>query len=174
MSASPEPYKPHITFREATLDDLDLLNHWDQQAHVIACDPDEDWEWEKELSMTVAWREQLIAELNGNPIGVVQIIDPYEEESHYWGEVDQNLRAIDIWIGAVENLDKGYGTEMMKQAIDRCFSTPEVTKILIDPLTSNTKAHRFYKRLGFQFVEERSFEGTECFVFELHRSDWLG
>lgn len=161
-----------ITFRNATLKDLPILQHWDQQPHVIACDPDDEWEWEKELPMTVTWREQLVAELDGEPIGFVQIIDPYEEETHYWGKVDQNLRAIDIWIGEAYNLNKGYGTEMMQLAIERCFTPPEVTKILIDPLASNTKAHRFYKRLGFRFVEERSFEGTACYVYELLRKDW--
>lgn len=165
---------PHITFRDAIMDDLPMLKHWDRQAHVIACDPDDEWEWEKELPMCVAWREQLVAELDGEPIGFVQIIDPHEEESHYWGEVTQNLRAIDIWIGEANNLGKGYGTEMMRQAIDRYFATPEVIKILIDPLASNIKAHRFYKRLGFQFVEERSFDGAECFVYEFLRSDWSG
>eukprot|EP00188_Purpureofilum_apyrenoidigerum_P005193 Plantae.Rhodophyta-Purpureofilum_apyrenoidigerum.ctg65386.p1 GENE.Plantae.Rhodophyta-Purpureofilum_apyrenoidigerum.ctg65386~~Plantae.Rhodophyta-Purpureofilum_apyrenoidigerum.ctg65386.p1 ORF type:complete len:176 (-),score=12.90 Plantae.Rhodophyta-Purpureofilum_apyrenoidigerum.ctg65386:78-605(-) len=165
---------PDITFRDATLGDLHLLQHWDQQPHVIACDPDDEWQWEKELPMTVSWREQLVAELDGEPIGFVQIIDPYEEVTHYWGEVEQNLRAIDIWIGEAHNLNKGYGTEMMKLAIGRCFAPSEVTKILIDPLASNTKAHRFYERLGFRFVEERNFEGVACYIYELPRDNWSG
>jgi aminoglycoside 6'-N-acetyltransferase len=160
-----------ITFRDADINDLDLLLHWDRQAHVIACDPDDDWEWDKELPRNVPWREQLVAELNGEPIGFVQIIDPYEEESHYWGEVEQHLRAIDIWIGEAENLNKGYGTQMMQLAIERCFADGAVTKILIDPLASNVKAHRFYERLGFRFVEERIFEDSHCFVYELPRDD---
>lgn len=160
-----------ITFRDADINDLELLLHWDRQAHVIASDPDDDWEWDKELPRNVPWREQLVAELKGEPIGFVQIIDPYEEESHYWGEVKQHLRAIDIWIGEAENLNKGYGTQMMKLAIERCFADSRVTSILIDPLASNTKAHRFYERLGFRFVEARAFEGSHCFVYELLRDE---
>ncbi len=169
MSVSDQLAPSAITFRDASLEDLPLLLHWDKQPHVIASDPDDDWEWEKELPMQVSWREQLVAELDGEPIGFVQIIDPYEEETHYWGVVEQNLRAIDIWIGEADNLNKGYGTQMMKLAIARCFAVPGVTKILIDPLASNVKAHRFYERLGFIFVEERSFDGTPCFVYELPR-----
>ncbi len=164
---------PQITFREATIKDLELLQHWDRQPHVIACDPDEDWEWEKELPRRFPWREQLIAELDGAPLGGLQIIDPHEEETHYWGEVELNLRAIDIWIGEAENLNKGYGSEMMRMAINRCFEDQNVTKILIDPLETNTKAHRFYERLGFRFVEKREFEGTACLVYELNREDWF-
>ncbi|WP_211323003.1 hypothetical protein [Arenibacter echinorum] len=34
---------------------------------------------------------------------------------------------------------------------------------------SNDKALRFYERLGFEFIEEREFEGTACLVYELKR-----
>lgn len=83
-------------------------------------------------------------------------------------------RAIDIWIGEEEHLNKGYGTEMMRLAIERCFADSTVSGILIDPLASNTKAHRFYKRMGFAFVEERIFDETGCFVYELKRNFELG
>lgn len=158
-----------ITLRPSTINDLELLKYWDTQQHVIDCDPDDDWNWEEELKLNHTWREQLVAELNGAPLGFIQIIDPYLEESHYWGDVPQNKRAIDIWIGEAENLNKGYGTTMMKMAIERCFESPEVDGILIDPLKSNIKAHRFYERLGFRFVEERQFDESLCYVYELRR-----
>ena len=158
-----------ISLRFATISDLELLRYWDTKQHVIDCDPDDDWQWETELTRKSVWREQLIAELDGRPIGFIQIIDPYNEESHYWGEVEQNMRAIDIWIGEESDLNKGYGTEMMRLAIERCFSMPDVDGILIDPLKTNVKAHRFYRRLGFVFLEERTFGGDSCFVFELRR-----
>ncbi|MEL7531030.1 MAG: GNAT family N-acetyltransferase [Bacteroidota bacterium] len=159
-----------IVFRPASPNDLSLLQHWDKQPHVLDAGAD-DWEWELELPRNPAWREMLIAELDGRPIGFVQIIDPYEEESHYWGEVEPNLRAIDIWIGEKQDLGQGYGTVMMQKAIARCFAKPEVKAILIDPLKSNTRAHRFYERQGFRFVEERNFEEDECFVYRLARPE---
>ena len=160
-----------ISLRTAIPTDTPLLRHWDEQPHVVASGAaDEDWHWEKELEHEPPWREQLIAELDGRPIGVIQIIDPKEEETHYWGDVEPNLRAIDIWIGETEELNKGYGTEMMRLALERCFAPQEVTAVLIDPLASNVDAHRFYKRLGFRFVEERMFEDEACFVFRLERS----
>ena len=158
-----------MILRPATIDDLELLNYWDTKTHVVASDPDDDWNWEVELLQNPIWREQLIAELDGRPIGFIQIIDPYLEESHYWGEVEKNKRAIDIWIGEETDLNKGYGTVMMKLAIQRCFQNQEVDGILIDPLKSNTKAHRFYEKLGFEFVCERQFDESDCFVYELKR-----
>jgi aminoglycoside 6'-N-acetyltransferase len=123
-----------IEFRPATADDLTLLRHWDAQPHVIASNPNDDWEWESELGRRPEWREQLIAEIEGRPIGFVQIIDPAREESRYWGEVPEGLRAIDIWIGEERDLGRGYGTEMMAQALARCFADPTVEAVLIDPL----------------------------------------
>jgi len=156
-----------IKLRPATLADLPLLQHWDEQPHVIDSDPNDDWNWETELLRSPDWREQLIAELNGRPIGFVQIIDPAREETHYWGDVPDNLRAIDIWIGEVSDTGKGYGTAIMQLALERCFADPAVTAVLIDPLASNTAAHRFYERLGFEFVERRRFGEDDTFVYRL-------
>ncbi len=161
-----------ITLRPATLEDLELLKYWDTKQHVIDCDPDDEWNWEIELSRQPKWREQLVAELNKEPIGFLQIIDPYQEETHYWGQVEKNKRAIDIWIGEESNLNKGYGSIMMKQAIQRCFENPKVEGILIDPIKTNTKAHKFYKRLGFEFIEERKFNEVFCYVYELRRKGY--
>ena len=159
-----------VRLRSANLNDLDLLRHWDEQPHVISSDPNDDWNWEVELARSPEWREQLIGEVEGRPVGFIQIIDPAVEETHYWGDVPANLRAIDIWIGETGDLNRGYGTVMMKLAIARCFSVPEVTAILIDPLASNTAAHRFYERLGFRFVEQRQFGEDLCFVYRLERT----
>ena len=164
--------KIKITLRHADINDLKLVQYWDEQPHVIASDPDDDWNWEYELPRTVKWREQLIAELSGRPIGFIQIIDPALEEWHYWGDVPQNLRAIDIWIGEKDDLNKGYGTIMMNLAITRCFNDKKVTAILIDPLESNKDAIRFYERIGFKFVERRRFNESDCCVYQLSRYDW--
>ena len=157
-----------IKLRAVAVADLGLLRHWDTQPHVIAAGSD-DWGWEEELQRSPSWREQLIAELDGRAIGFVQIIDPAQEDSHYWGEVDADLRAIDIWIGEVDALGQGHGSDMMRQVIERCFSDDAVSAIIIDPLASNTRAHRFYQRLGFRFIENRRFGEDDCKVFRLDR-----
>lgn len=164
--------KPNITLRDATIADLPLLEYWDEQPHVIAADPDDDWDWEYELQHFPTWREQLVAELDGQAIGFIQIIDPAEETSHYWGAVATNLRAIDIWIGAAANLGKGYGTIMMTLALARCFKNEAVTAVIIDPLETNKKAIRFYERMAFKLVERRQFGTSHCLVHQLDRKTW--
>ncbi len=104
-----------IHLRKANINDLPILEYWDTLEHVIESDPNDDWNWEIELQRDPEWREQLIAEIGGKPIGFIQIIDPAEEETYYWGGIGPNKRAIDIWIGNAKDLGKGYGTEMMRQ-----------------------------------------------------------
>jgi aminoglycoside 6'-N-acetyltransferase len=163
---------PRVTLRPATPGDVPLLRFWDEQPHIQAADPNDDWQWETELLRDPPWREQLIAELDGRPLGFLQLIDPALEDGHYWGEVPENLRAVDIWIGLERDLGRGYGTQMMRQALERCFAPPEVVAVLIDPLASNLRAQRFYRRFGFRWVERRRFGPDDCAVHRLERADW--
>ena len=163
---------PTMRLRPATPDDLGLLQRWDVAPHIIASKGTEDWGWERELVRRPDWREQLIAEVEDSPIGFIQIIDPAREDGHYWGDCPAGLRAIDIWIGEEKFLGRGLGTVMMRLAIDRCFADPTVDGILIDPMASNDRARRFYERLGFRFVEYRSFGDDDCAVYRLDRAIW--
>ncbi len=162
----------NIKLRPADLGDLALLKSWDEQPHVVASDPNDDWKWEYELGRSPHWRDQLVAMLDQRPIGFLQIIDPALEESHYWGKIDGGFKAIDIWIGEPGDLGRGYGTAIMRLALKRCFDDPSVNTVLIDPLANNTRAHKFYRRMGFQFFEERQFGQDLCHVYRLSRAEY--
>jgi aminoglycoside 6'-N-acetyltransferase len=119
------------------------------------------------------WREQFVAELDGRPNGFVQIIDPAREETHYWGEVPGNLRAIDIWIRELNCLDQGFGKRIMRLAVERCFAAPEVSAILIDPLVCNEGTLQCYERFGFKFAELRQFGDSDCAVHRIDGSEYV-
>lgn len=164
-----------LKLRAATPGDLTLLRRWEAEPHVAAhAGTDGGWDWEDMLAARPPWRELLVAELDRRPIGFLQIIDPRLEETHYWGDVPAGLRAIDIWIGEADALSRGHGTAMMRLALERCFADPAVTAILIDPLARNTRAQRFYARLGFVAVERRLFDTDDCLVMRLERAAWEG
>lgn len=61
---------------------------------------------------------------------------------------------------------------MMTLALARCFADPAVTAVLADPLAANTRAHRFYERLDFRFVERRRFGADDCCVYRVDRAVW--
>ncbi len=181
MSLYPPAATPDaLRLRPATLADADLLASWDREPHVIACSTDDPGaevafggiEWREEFGDQSEVSFYRIAEVGGRPIGVMQIIDPHLEPTHYWGEIEPGLRALDIWIGPKDALGRGWGTEMMRQALDACFADPQVHGVVIDPLASNTDAHRFYQRLGFRPEGRRMFGDDDCLVHRLTRADW--
>jgi aminoglycoside 6'-N-acetyltransferase len=102
----------------------------------------------------------------------MQVCDPHVEPTHYWGTIEPDLRAVDIWIGAETDRNQGYGSEMMRLAHARCFADPAVVAIVIDPLASNTRATAFYQRLGYVTVERRMFGDDDCLVLRLTRNAW--
>src|ERR1700756_4626691 len=114
-----------MQLRIATPADAALLRSWDAKQHVIDASGDPDanaWAWDYELPRVPAWRELLIAEEGGGEIGFVQPIDPREEETHYWGDCEPNLRALDIWLGDESDTGRGLGSQIMHLAIERCFA----------------------------------------------------
>ena len=160
-----------VNLRPARASDIAHLKRWDDEPHLQEIGGDDDWyDWDTEIPRDADWGEFLIAELDGRPIGALEIIDPALEPTQYWGDIDANLRAIDIWIGEPDCLGKGYGTEMMRAAFKRCFAPSDVTAIVIDPLETNVDARRFYERLGFRFVEFRVFQNDRCAVYRLDRA----
>ena len=162
-----------IVLRPAGVADLATLAHWDRQPHVIAAlGDDAGIDWADELTRESDAQQTLVAEIAGRPIGLVQIIDPAREETHYWGAVEPDLCAVDIWIGEAADLGRGHGTAMMTEALRRCFDDPRVSAVVIDPLTRNTAAHRFYARLGFVPVGRRTFGTDDCLVHRLERATW--
>lgn len=169
-----------VCLRPATPTDAALLHAWDREPHVIRAVTDDptaeeafiDADWEQEIREQSPVSYFLIGEENGRPVGAMQVIDPHLEPTHYWGEIEPNLRALDIWLGPADALGRGIGTAMMTQAIDTCFADPEVTAIVIDPLASNPDAHRFYQRLGFRPLEQRLFGPDDCLVHRLERTEW--
>lgn len=165
------PAADNLRLRPAKPDDLERLLRWHKDPEVSRSLIDSDWGWARELHRHPPWREWLIAEVDGRPIGFMQIIDPKLEETQYWGCMDAGYRAFDIWIGEPDARDQGYGARMMQLAIERTFADPDVHTILVDPLESNTRAHRFYERLGFEYVVCRRFGDDCCSVYRLRRPD---
>ncbi len=155
--------------------DIPLLQQWDRDPDVSASGGDyDDFDWEYEVPRDVPWRELLIAEADGMPVGFMQLIDAAEEETHYWGDVPTGPWAIDIWIGEARHRGQGIGEEMMRQALERCFARPAVDHVLIDPLLRNERAIRFYERIGFRHVQVQWFDTDECAVMRFDRPSTVG
>ena len=150
-----------------------LLRAWDADADVAAAlgRNGADWyDWPIELARNVPWRELLIAEEHGRPIGFIQLTDAAEEESHYWGDVAPGTWSLDIWIGSPGDRGRGLGTDSMHAAMRRIFDHHRAAMAVIDPRADNLRAIAFYERLGFERVGVRDFDGDQCLVMRLRHS----
>ena len=158
-----------VTLRTAVASDVPVLMRWDEDPDVASSGgDDDDFDWAAEVPRDVDWREILIAEADGEAVGVLMLIDAAREETHYWGDVtDAGAWAIDIWIGEERHRSRGLGRQMMEGALARCFGEHGAPVVLIDPLESNTRAIRFYERMGFGHVGPRTFGGDRCRVMRI-------
>jgi aminoglycoside 6'-N-acetyltransferase len=159
-----------LRLRPATREDAVVLRRWESAPHLVGLLGDDDWQWETALALDRPAHRPFIAEVEGQPIGFLEILYPELDPEHYWGDLPPGHRAIDLWIGEPEFLGRGFGREMMRQALDLCFADSEVQTVLVDPLASNTASHRFYERCGFRFIQERSFGADRCHVYEITRT----
>ena len=157
-----------VDLRLAVAADIPTLERWESADHVVAISgDDEPWDWSVEID--VPWQEVWVAEVEGRAIGVVVLLDAHAEPSGYWGDVSPGTYAIDIWIGEPDALHRGYGTLMMRHALDRAFNEHDANEILIDPLETNLDAIGFYKHLGFTEVGPRRFGTDDCLVLQMDR-----
>ena len=114
--------------------------------------------------------------MTGDTGAAAALLDEHDGDNQtkkvgYWGEVSPGTCAIDIWIADASQLRKGYGTVMMKHAIDRSFHEHNAHAILVDPLAENGGAISFYQHLGFEVIGPRTFGADECIVLRLCRPD---
>jgi aminoglycoside 6'-N-acetyltransferase len=152
-----------VELRPMRLEDVELLVGWDDDPDVATAlgRPGAAWyDWSIELSRNVRWRELLIAEEDGRPFGFVQLTDAREEESHYWGDVDEGVWTVDIWIGSPHDRGRGLCTEVVRQAVRRNFEQHGAASVLVDPKVTNRRAIAVYERLGFESTVERYFDLT--------------
>lgn len=162
-----------ITLRAARLDDAPVLARWETDPDVMASsgeDSEDEADWHAEIAADPPWRAILVAEEEGRAVGVIIDVDPALEDTHYWGDCGPGLRAFDIWIGEANDRGRGLGAKMMQLALARAFSDPAVTAVIIDPLMSNARALRFYRRIGFTEVGERWFGNDHCLVMRIGRA----
>ena len=161
-----------LTFRRASRDDALLLEVMSNAPHVLPnLGTDQAWDWPREIA--ASWQEVWITDLNATStlMGVVVVLEAAAEPAGYWGEVSPGTCAIDIWIADASQLRKGYGTVMMKHAIDRCIHVHNAHTILVDPLAENDGAISFYQHLGFEVIGPRTCGADECIVLRLRRPD---
>jgi len=63
---------------------------------------------------------------------------------------------LDLFIGEINYLDKGYGTEVLKVFMDYIVEIdPKIVYFCIDPEVNNKRAIHVYEKVGFKTVQTK-------------------
>ncbi len=87
-------------------------------------------------------------------IGYIQAYQANHVGDGWWPDEKEGTYGLDLFIGEVDYLGKGYGTKVIKSFLNHIRNTHEVRKWIIDVDPKNTRAIRCYEKAGFRFVKE--------------------
>ncbi len=147
-----------ITFRTVEEKDFIRLHTWLETKHVK-----EFWYPEKTFSYNDVYEKyykritssdvkMFIIVLNNKDIGYIQ---SYVEDNLELYEISEKAMGLDLYIGEQSFLNKGFGTEIIREFIEKhIFSNSQIKYAVIDPNITNKRAIRSYQKAGFSFVKQ--------------------
>jgi RimJ/RimL family protein N-acetyltransferase len=144
-----------FTFRPLTKADFPMLHEWICRPHVAA------W-WQSPSSLAEIETDYFpalepdtdtrayIVLCDDEPFGFIQSYVVMNPGSGWWeDETDPGARGIDQFIANSDDLNQGFGSEMVRVFVDGLFEDPAVTKVQTDPSPDNARAIRAYEKAGF-------------------------
>jgi AacA4 family aminoglycoside N(6')-acetyltransferase len=149
-----------VTLRPMEEHDFPMLHHWLNLPHIV------EW-WGGERPTLEEVREKYrrrvrgyepvkpyVALLGNDPFGFAQSYVAKGSGDGWWeDETDPGVHGIDQSIGDPNLLGRGLGTRLAVALTARLFDDPTVTKIQVDPATTNARAIRCYEKAGFERVK---------------------
>jgi len=143
----------NLTFRPVTLLDVPKLHDWLNRPHVA-----ERWDNATTLS-EVEKRYQanlesnfvfpFIVELDGKPIGFIQSYNAELVGDGWWLNEPSGTWGVDQYLGEEDLLEKGIGSQFIREFTDELLKKPEVKRVITDPAPDNKRAIRAYEKAGF-------------------------
>lgn len=167
-----------ITFRLIEPDDIPLLHQWRNLPHVSR------WWQPQNPSLEHAHAEYTaymrpdhnvaayMVHIHGNAVGYIQKwqVQAFPDYKPYVPSLPDAAVGVDVFIGAVDYLHQGWGTQLITRFIcDFVFNDPTVPEAIIDPLPANHAAIRAYEKVGFVHVKTFTHDGSGVYFMRLER-----
>lgn len=164
-----------IHFESMVQHHLPLWEKWKQVPHVWFADGYESSDKVHEKIAGNGYDYPFIIYVDAMPVGFIQACDLFsyrsicEKPKGLFINEPEGTWCVDLFIAETEYLDKGYGTQIMRDFTQKLFSEMNVQQIWIDPAESNKRAIRCYEKTGFSFVRTAHDGVTTCHVMRLKR-----
>lgn len=164
--------KDLIEFRPMTKEDIPFYYKWAEASHVKRSwftENDSPKEKILEYLKSDSFVKPFIISVDSKPIGYIQYYD-VSEDKEFWGNEPKGTYGVDIFIGEVDYLGKGYVQEITQKGCKFMFENVEgATRIVIDPYITKTNKKAviyYYGKIGFVPVEEREQDGKKVLIME--------
>lgn len=157
--------------------DLDLLCKWLNEPHV------KEW-WDDNLTNDEIKSKYgtrigdsvivpFIAYLNKKPIGFIQYYQANKVGDGWWPDEAEGTLGIDQFIGEKDLINRGIGTEMIREFVDHLFRNLNAKKIITDVAPKNRRAIRCYEKVGFEFVKEIMTPDGVAHLLAINKNQFL-
>ena len=113
-----------------------------------------------------------IINLDDEPVGYLSCCDLYayktlcDNPKGVFKNEDKGTWCLDLFIAREDCLNKGIGTEVVKQCVDMLLNQYGAKQIKIDPAADNKRAIRCYEKAGFKCRRVENDGISECQIME--------
>lgn len=140
-------------FKSVVPGDVAQIRAWLREPHIV------DWWTPNSAALAMLEKGQMgetntlcfIVSFQGRPFGYIQCYDP-AADTEFWGDNPQSAGTygIDQFIGDVEMIGFGHGTNFIKAFVAEMKKHPDIKRIIVDPAPDNAPAIRCYSQVGFR------------------------
>lgn len=164
---------PTITFRPMGSADIPLYRMWAEKEHVKSvwfCGAYQPVEAILTIVAGNGYDAPYIIEVDGKAVGYVVSCDLYAykrlcaEPCGLFVNEPEGTYCMDLFIGEEAYVDKGIGTQVVRQFSDALLEKGK--RVLIDPSVENRRAIRCYEKAGFRAVREAHDGTARCLIME--------
>ena len=144
---------PPYSFRPPERDDLRLLSDWLRTPEVTRWwgDPDEEFALIEEDLASADMAQWIVAFENAD-FAYAQAYEVRAWPQAHFAHLPSGAIAVDAFIGEPSFLGRGHGARFLRALAERLIGAA-APLVVIDPLATNERARRAYRKAGFRGEE---------------------
>lgn len=147
-----------IKFKKFSLEDVPLYYIWAEREHVKNVWFQDGYQPKEYILKKIAGNGieyPFVILIDDVPVGHIQYWDVHsrdlieQNKKDYFTGSPPGTYGIDIFIGELDYINKGYGTKILSEFAKLLFEKYHAKKLVLDPSNENIQAIKCYQKVGF-------------------------